>query len=277
VYAPAYTPTVYAPAYTPTVYAPSYLPTTAYYPTVINTPLVASASSACCNEAAPAVTTPAPSAPRSSSNTGTNERAPSSIVESVPANEPSYEPRPAPGPAPDSGTPTPPVAPVPERETSTAPPPAAADTLPSPGPVPAPAPSSEVNPPVAPSAPDSTAPTPAEPAPTLLRRQARKPVAPPAVRPPALKTLEGKVVSGDTRQAEEGVRIIVSSRAGNFVDRVATTNSQGQYAVKLPEGDWTVKVAMPSGRVYAVSQITISGGQIVDDSGRDIPSLIITR
>jgi hypothetical protein len=47
--------------------------------------------------------------------------------------------------------------------------------------------------------------------------------------------------------------------------------------VKLPEGDWTVKVAMPSGRVYEVSQITISGGQITDNFGRDIPSLIITR
>jgi hypothetical protein len=47
--------------------------------------------------------------------------------------------------------------------------------------------------------------------------------------------------------------------------------------LKLPDGDWTVKVAMPSGRVYAVSQITISGGQITDDVGRDIPSLIITR
>jgi hypothetical protein len=34
---------------------------------------------------------------------------------------------------------------------------------------------------------------------------------------------------------------------------------------------------MPSGRVYAVSQITVSNGLITDDIGRDIPSLIITR
>ena len=71
--------------------------------------------------------------------------------------------------------------------------------------------------------------------------------------------------------------MIVSSRAGNFVDRVATTNAFGQYAVKLPDGDWTVKVAMPSGNVYAVSQITISGGKITDNFGRDIPSLTINR
>jgi hypothetical protein len=34
---------------------------------------------------------------------------------------------------------------------------------------------------------------------------------------------------------------------------------------------------MPSGRVYAVSQITISGGTITDSHGRDVPSLTITR
>ena len=89
--------------------------------------------------------------------------------------------------------------------------------------------------------------------------------------------LEGRVVSSDTRQAEEGVRIIVSNRLGKFENRVATTDAYGRYAVRLPDGDWTVKVDMPSGRVYPVSQITISGGQIVDNFGRDIPSLTITR
>ena len=55
------------------------------------------------------------------------------------------------------------------------------------------------------------------------------------------------------------------------------TDAFGHYAVRLPDGDWTVQVAMPSGRVYPVSQITISGGQITDNYGRDIPSLIISR
>jgi hypothetical protein len=35
---------------------------------------------------------------------------------------------------------------------------------------------------------------------------------------------------------------------------------------------------MPSGRIYAVSQITVSGGKIYDErEGIEIPSLIITR
>jgi hypothetical protein len=110
-------------------------------------------------------------------------------------------------------------------------------------------------------------------------RQSRKPVsgALPLPRGRIANILEGKVVSSETREAEENVRIIVSNRAGGFTDRVATTDAYGRYAVRLPDGDWTVKVAMPSGRVYAVSEITISGGQIVDNRGREIPSLTITR
>ena len=73
------------------------------------------------------------------------------------------------------------------------------------------------------------------------------------------------------------MRITVASRVGSFENRVATTDAYGRYAVRLPDGDWTVNVEMPSGRVYPVSQITISGGQIVDNFGRDIPSLTITR
>jgi hypothetical protein len=85
------------------------------------------------------------------------------------------------------------------------------------------------------------------------------------------------VVSGDTGRPEEGVQVVISNRAGSYVDRVALTDALGRYAFSLPDGDWTVKVAMPSGRVYAVSQLTVSGGQIHDNLGRDIPSLTINR
>jgi len=89
--------------------------------------------------------------------------------------------------------------------------------------------------------------------------------------------LEGTVIDSESQEAEEGVRVILSNRSGAFTDRILTTNNLGQYAVRLPDGDWTVKVTMPSGRVYAVSELTISNGKIVDDRGRDIPSLTIRR
>jgi hypothetical protein len=89
--------------------------------------------------------------------------------------------------------------------------------------------------------------------------------------------LRGKVRSGDTGNLEGGVRVILSSRTNAFTDRVVTTDATGHYAVRLPDGDWTVNVVMPSGRAYAVSQLTISGGEIIDDLGRNVPSLTITR
>jgi hypothetical protein len=92
-----------------------------------------------------------------------------------------------------------------------------------------------------------------------------------------LGILEGKVLSSQTGQTEEGVRITVANRGRTFIDRQGTTDAYGHYAIRLPDGDWTVKVTMPSGRTYDVSQITISGGQIVDSLGRQVPSLTITR
>ncbi|HMA47786.1 MAG TPA: hypothetical protein VKP11_11430 [Frankiaceae bacterium] len=89
--------------------------------------------------------------------------------------------------------------------------------------------------------------------------------------------LEGKVVSSETRGAEEGVRVIISSRTGAFEDRAATTDASGHYAVHVPDGDWAVKVQMPSGRVYEVSRLTISDGLFTDSLGRNVPTLTITR
>ena len=73
------------------------------------------------------------------------------------------------------------------------------------------------------------------------------------------------------------MRITVTNRLGKTADRLADTDAYGRYAVRLPDGEWTVKVTMPSGRTYAVSQLSVSGGQIIDDQGRDVPTLVITR
>ncbi len=89
--------------------------------------------------------------------------------------------------------------------------------------------------------------------------------------------LFGRVKARDTNEPEEGVRVTISNRTNSYTDRVALTDAFGRFAVKVPDGDWTVNVAMPSGRTYTVSQITVSNGLISDDIGRDIPSLVITR
>jgi hypothetical protein len=89
--------------------------------------------------------------------------------------------------------------------------------------------------------------------------------------------LVGIVRARDTDEPEDSVRITVSSRTNPDVQRVALSNAFGKFAVRVPDGDWTVKVTMPSGRVYPVSEISVSNGMIFDDAGRDVPSLIITR
>jgi hypothetical protein len=55
------------------------------------------------------------------------------------------------------------------------------------------------------------------------------------------------------------------------------SNAFGRFAIRLPDGDWTVRVTMPSGRTYAVRQISVQDGRVVDqEEGRDIPNLIIS-
>jgi hypothetical protein len=111
------------------------------------------------------------------------------------------------------------------------------------------------------------------------RREARRPVydASRAFRASPRNILSGRVRERETREPEEGVQIILSSRTRAFEDKFAMTNAFGEFAVRVPDGDWTVKVTMPSGRVYAVSEITVSNGEISDGRGRDVPSLTITR
>jgi hypothetical protein len=115
--------------------------------------------------------------------------------------------------------------------------------------------------------------------PGTVRSESQKPVysTTRTLRPEFRNILFGSVKARGTGDPEEGVRVTVTSRTNAFEDRVQSTDAAGRFAVRLPDGDWTVKVAMPSGRVYAVSQITVSGGAVADDLGRDIPSLVITR
>ncbi|MDR3634572.1 MAG: hypothetical protein P4L84_12265, partial [Isosphaeraceae bacterium] len=107
-------------------------------------------------------------------------------------------------------------------------------------------------------------------------RKARKPV---FGSPTKLteNVLSGIVKSGDTGELVEGVPLRLTNRLRASADRALETDAYGRFAVRLPDGDWDVQVTMPSGRVYTVSRLNVSNGKIVDDQGRNIPSLIITR
>jgi hypothetical protein len=97
------------------------------------------------------------------------------------------------------------------------------------------------------------------------------------IRPELRNVLVGKVKARGTNEPEEGVHVSISNRQGTSETREALTDAFGRFAMKVPDGDWTVSVTMPSGRVYSVIQIIVSNGQITDEIGRDVPSLVITR
>ena len=142
-----------------------------------------------------------------------------------------------------------------------------------------------VGPPTAPSGADDLQPAPAGAGNDMFgsgtsgRRVAQKPAYTMSrvLRSEYRNVLFGRVKSRDTNEPEEGVRVTVSNRTNTYAERVALTDAFGRFAVKVPDGDWTVNVTMPSGRSYSVSQITVSNGLISDNIGRDIPSLVITR
>jgi hypothetical protein len=141
---------------------------------------------------------------------------------------------------------------------------------------PAPAPRDIVPPPTVPAEGDNLL---EQAPPDNQSRTAKRPAfaTPRTLRSDYRNVLFGRVKTRDTNEPEEGVRITVSNRGGAFEDKTTMTDAFGRFTVRVPDGDWTVNVAMPSGRVYSVSQITVSNGYITDNIGRDIPSLVITR
>ena len=132
---------------------------------------------------------------------------------------------------------------------------------------------------MAPADDESLEPAPTGAGPGTIRRDSKKPAlaTPNTLRSELRNVLFGRVKSRDTSEPEEGVRVTITSRTRAFEDKVALSDAFGRFAVKVPDGDWIVKVTMPSGRVYPVSEITVSNGMITDTIGRDIPSLVITR
>jgi hypothetical protein len=126
--------------------------------------------------------------------------------------------------------------------------------------------------------PNEPEPLPPANAPGEIRREAQRPAySPRTLRPDFRNVLSGIVLSSAAGEPEEGVRVTVTDQSGQFLNKVALTNAFGRFAVRLADGDWTVNVTMPSGRVYPVHQVRVSNGQVTDPQGRRIPSLEITR
>jgi hypothetical protein len=247
-------------------YEPAVTATSWSYPVVATAPVVAAptySAGDCCASAPVVAAAPMRSYGAPSAMNGNSSGRRPSVVDSVPANEP--------------GLSSQRTVPMPNTEPPSPPTPGAL------APPANPAPDTGGEAPVAPGG--AAAAGQRQGAGSLVsmentRRDAQKPRSlDPSVRQVSagLGILEGKVITAESGQPEADVRVILSDHRGRFDDRIAISDANGRFRVNLPEGDWTVRVEMPSRRVYAVSELTVSSGQITDNIGRDVPSLIIKR
>ncbi len=258
-------PTARASNYVVRRYIPTVASTVVDYPVVTSTTYLADDCGSTSVIAAPAPVASSPSTStliQSTPTTSSPERRPTPSYESAPDEEPTLRSGPAPtaeAVSPSGPDPNPPAAILPEPDYAPTTSPAERDTTTPPAP--ADFPSFE----------------------SVVPRETRRPVYSnndPGVRPVSMSQgiLEGRVVSADNGQPEGGVRVILTDRRDRYTDRVANTDALGRYAFNLPEGDWTVRVEMPSRKVFPVKEITVSGGQITTtDDGRELAALTIKR
>jgi hypothetical protein len=96
------------------------------------------------------------------------------------------------------------------------------------------------------------------------------------LRPERRSILIGRVESSAGEPLGE-VPVTVTSRANGAIHHDGLTNAFGGFAIRLADGDWTVNVRMPSGRVYPVRSVTVTNGRVMDNQeGREVHSLIIS-
>jgi len=87
--------------------------------------------------------------------------------------------------------------------------------------------------------------------------------------------LVGRVES-NAGESREGVRVTVASRTELGLAHSGMSDAFGSFAIRLEDGDWTVRVTMPSGRAYPVRQISVRNGRVIDDrEQREVPNLVI--
>lgn len=97
-----------------------------------------------------------------------------------------------------------------------------------------------------------------------------------AARPQMRNVLLGRVESDNGEPLGE-VPVSVTNRDNAAIRKDGMTNAFGNFAIRLTDGEWTVNVRMPSGRVYPVRSITVSNGKVLDNQeGREVRNLIIS-
>jgi len=84
-------------------------------------------------------------------------------------------------------------------------------------------------------------------------------------------------VESESGAAREEVLVSVVNRNNSLIHHDGISNAFGGFAIHVPDGQWTVKVTMPSGRVETVRNVTVTNGKVLDNrEAREVFNLIIT-
>ena len=104
--------------------------------------------------------------------------------------------------------------------------------------------------------------------------------APRVVQRPAISNsavLRGEVVSGTTRELQPGVTVQVVNRTApaKFLTLSCLTDADGHFAIRVPDGEWSVRVAQAGG-TFRSKDFTVNAGKLSANKA-DFDGLILER
>jgi hypothetical protein len=84
-------------------------------------------------------------------------------------------------------------------------------------------------------------------------------------------------VETDNGQPRGEVPVSVVNRGNSAVRRNGVSDAFGNFAIRVPDGQWSVRVTMPSGNMQTIRDITVTNGRVVDNyENREVYNLIIS-
>jgi hypothetical protein len=110
----------------------------------------------------------------------------------------------------------------------------------------------------------------------VLRRESMRPTYS-RVRAAARRNVLFGTVETDDGVPRSEVPVTVVNRSNSFLRHSGASDAFGTFAIKVPDGQWIVRVTMPSGSQQSVRSITVRDGKVLDNQeGREVQNLIIS-
>ena len=109
-----------------------------------------------------------------------------------------------------------------------------------------------------------------------IRRDSQRPTYARVRRADRRNVLIGTVETNDG-EARGEVPVSVTNRNNGLLQHNGVSNAFGGFAIRVPDGQWAVKVTMPSGNIQTVRNITVTDGKVMDNvEGKEVYNLIIS-